>query len=203
MVSVDQERLEKIAHMEMLDIPRVQIASAIGVSEGRITQICDSAPYKEVALRLITENFEQQQTMNDGWDTIEAQALAVVLDRLKYTKDADFALKAAIMSNKAHRRGSKGNRPIDAGLSPRAVINLSAHFVQKIQQINIQNNNAVSGNGQNGNKKVIEHKRVDIMSPDAVEKLLSIESFEQELARNSFDEAIEDYFGIDSVQEVA
>lgn len=168
----DVAQIEKIARMSAFEIPQAQIARAMGLSEARISQIVNSDEYKEKLAGISTEYFEQNQTLNDGWNTLEASALDVLLTNISWNKDPDFALKAATMANKANRRGDMSNRTIDGQTGARAVFHLTANFIERLQQMNVVK---VEGNGAENGEKKISQKLSDYMSPEKVERLFVVQ----------------------------
>ena len=192
--AIASERLEKIARMALFDVPYKQIAHAIGVTEGRVTQLMETEEYKDILEKLAAENFEKHDSMNGAWDTIEAVALNNIMDHLNWSKDADFALKAAAVANRATRRGQINNRAIDGRTGVRAVIHLSAQFVEKLQvntvhvangadsPVNGHTNGHTNGIGaklslrNRNDRETLKHKDNDFMSPDQVEKIFLIDT---------------------------
>ena len=75
----DEIRLEKIARMALYDVPYKQIASALGLSEGRITQLMEEDEYKTILEEIASEHFEKHNSPNNGWDSIEATAMNNIL----------------------------------------------------------------------------------------------------------------------------
>ena len=174
---ISRDKLEKIARMSLFDVPENQIAKATGI--GDIAAAMDSEEFKSILAELSTEYFERNQQLNDGWNSIEALALTTVVETLTWSKDADFALRAATMANRANRRGDVVQQPINGQAGARAVFHLTANFIHKLQQF--------SGGAENGSEpKVVgdntviengevnqpEHKATDYMVPEKVEKLL-------------------------------
>lgn len=165
----NNQQIEKIARMASFDVPAVQIARAMGLSEARISQITNSDEYKITLAEISTEFFEQNQTLNDGWDSIEAMSLNTLMTNLNWSKDPDFALRVAAVANKANRRGSISNRMIDGQTGARAIFHLTANFISKLdrlQQINVTS----SANGEDKNN-IPSQKESDYMVPEQVEKL--------------------------------
>ena len=160
--TVSVERLEKIARMVLYDVPHTQIALAVGISESRVSQILETEKFKDSMQAIATERFEQDSSINDGWDHLEATALKSVLDRMQWDSDPDFSLKAAIMANKAQRRGQFNNRPLDGRDGVRAVINLTAQFIDQLQQ------NTINVNGANGEDA--KQTFLELARPNTTEK---------------------------------
>ncbi len=151
--------LEKIARMEAFGTPHKEIAGVMNLSEGRISQIMETVDYKKVYSELEGEINEKNQTLNDAWDKTEATALNILLKTLEWNSDPELALKAAIMANKAQRRGN-ANQPLEGKLGVRAVIHLQATFIERIQA-NVTNNLIL--------QKELPQKDTDVMTPGQVE----------------------------------
>lgn len=152
--------LEKIAKMELFGVSQKQIAETSGLTDGRISQIINSDEYKVIKGELETTYIENNQTLNEGWDQLEALALNQLVEVLQWSQDADFALKAAAMANRANRRGNS-NQPLDGRVGVRAVIHLQQVFVERLQQVQI---NQAQTNGE------IPQKETNVMTPGDVER---------------------------------
>lgn len=165
MDSATQERYEKIANMVIMEVPQVQIAAACNVSPGRISQILEEEAFKEVFAALQVEELQKHKDINDGWDFLENKAVGGLMEVLAYNKNPDLLLRVAAVANKAQRRGSKNNAPIDPQrLGARVVINIQPQFVQKLEAGMAR----VSSNLQS-----VPAKQLDMLAPGQVEKLLS------------------------------
>jgi hypothetical protein len=108
-IEIRQELFSRIAKYEIMEVPDGQIARALGLNEKRLQQIRELPDYQAVVERLQIEALEQAQTLNQGWDAVEDEALGTVLETLRANPDPEFALRAAAMANKAVRRGNRGN----------------------------------------------------------------------------------------------
>ncbi|PNX50666.1 MAG: hypothetical protein BV456_05945 [Thermoplasmata archaeon M8B2D] len=129
-----KDKMLKLARMELHGVPRKQTAMAMGLSEGRISQIMETAEYASAAEIIAAENFDKNEMINKGWDGIEALGIRKVVEVLQNDPDPDFALRAATLANKASRRGGFSQNPISQNVGVRAIINLNANFVEKLQQ---------------------------------------------------------------------
>ena len=171
-MSLNAAKLEKIARMALFDVPEAQIAKAVGLED--IADYIESQEYKDVLARISTEYFEQNQQLNDGWNSVEALALTAVIDNLTWSKDPDFALRAAGMANKANRRGDVTQQPINGQAGARAVFHLTQNFIQKLQNFGDENKGVVNGNADLGIENKPAHKDTDYMVPEKVEKLFVV-----------------------------
>lgn len=169
-MELERAKLEKMARMALFDVPEVQIAKAVGLPD--IADIIVSPEYKNILAEISTTYFEQNQQLNDGWNSVEALALGTVIDNLQWSKDPDFALRAAMLANKAQRRGDIAQQPINGQAGARAVINLTANFIQKLQQFGMEN--TAPQVVENGEDAVVVNKDTDYMVPEKVEKLFVV-----------------------------
>lgn len=184
LTDTQREKLDKIARMRLHEVPLSEIAAIVGISESRISQICATEQYQEIYSKLAYEIVEQYNTLNDGWDSVEALALDCVVKHLEWQKDPDFALRAATMANRANRRGRFNNVPLQGRTDVRAVINLSAKFVQKFEQHFTPQPNVPRNLNGNPDKKIdmLPRKASDVLTPDAVEKLFEPDEHNEEQA---------------------
>lgn len=164
---MDKKQLEKIARMAYANIPQTQIAAAMSVTEGFISQIMESAEYKTEIDKIVAEKFEESQLVDQGWDGIEALGIRATVEALQHNPDPDFALRAAVVANKAVRRSQHRNQPINPDLGARTVVHLKQVFVNKLQ---------------NATKEIAERttttlqdnqKETDFLEPSKVQELLA------------------------------
>ena len=144
---IDKEylaKLQKIAKLIVVGVAQIDIAEIVGLSEGRISQIKETEEFREVYSHFVAERIEEEEQLNGGWDTVEALALATMAKHLTWSKDPDYALRAAMIANKANRRGGMHSRAIDTQASSRATISLTQNFIQRIEQVTIAARVAVS-----------------------------------------------------------
>ena len=159
-------KLEKIAKMVVYDVPQVDIAKACGVTEGNISQIIAMDEFKEIEAKIVREDFEQQQLISQGWDSIEALGVKQVVDVLNSPNcDNEFALKAAVVANKAVRRGKFTNSPIITDTGARATVFLKPTYINHLQQ------NFEIG-GEKTRQLIEKQKDSDFMAPASVQKIL-------------------------------
>ena len=131
---METKHLEKIANMVLVNVPQNQIAAACNVSESRISQIINLPEYKLIEQKVAVDKFEESEMLNMGWDSVEALGVKHTILALNNNPEPEFALKAALVANKAVRRGTFQNQPIPQSAGIRAVIHLNPVFVDKLQQ---------------------------------------------------------------------
>lgn len=173
MDSEKRQTFEKIAGMLVIGVPDVQIAEVMSLSAGRIAQIKQSDEFKPFLAEAATERLQEQAEINEGWDKVEREALKIVTDVLKYNKNPDYALKAAMVANRATRKGSVGNQPLPTAMGERVVIHLNANFVGKLQQLSIGKAEIGTSNLQDALAvSQSQQKKVNLLAPGQVKKLL-------------------------------
>lgn len=170
-LSADEETLfQQIAGLMAYGISQTQIAETLGLSDGRISQIKVDPRFAPFHAEALAENLGKNKELDDGWDSIERQALTVVIDNLKYNKDPEFALKAASLANRANRRGkSTVIDPQRAG--DRVVINLNQAFVTRMQEVQTTPKSTTILD-VDAEPKPREKKQQDLLSPKSLERLL-------------------------------
>jgi len=169
-----QDLLEKLARMQASGMCDADIAVAAGLSASRISQIFKSEEFETAQEIVTSEMFEQQELMNQGWDSVEALGVNKVIEVLGADPDPDFALRAAVLANKAVRRGGGyKNNPIsqDAGL--KAVIVLNNCFVTKIQE-RTKDVDAVEDSTDKQDLQT-KQKAVNFLAPTDVQDLLALQ----------------------------
>lgn len=176
------QQYEKIARMLAMEVSQTDIAAACNLSSGRISQILGEDEFKNVYAQIVTNDVEKAQTLNEGWDALEEQAIGGLLQTLQFNKNPDLLLRVAAVANKAQRRGTNNRIPVDpASIGTKVVINLQQNFVNKLEQ-NVQAGIISSA------PKQLEHKQLNMMAPGSVEKLLSPVSAPEEMLEGvSFD----------------
>ena len=175
---MENKHVEKIAKMVIAQVPQNQIASACGVSEGLISQVMQTNQYKEIEQTIAVQKFQESELINQGWDGIEARGIKRVLEELQLNPDPEFALKSAVVANKAIRRGTHGQNPIPESTGVRAVIHLNPIFAEKLQQ-----NFFIS---DEKNKQLIENpKDSDFMPAKDVHDLLGMGNIAAQIKDNT------------------
>ena len=163
------ELIERVAKYATMFVPNEQIGRATGLSTGQLAKVMALPEYTTVLEQISSEQLEQNDTLNRGWDAVEDQAVTIVLQTLQANPDPDYALRAATVANKAVRRGAGAN-PLQGNTSAVAHISLPVMFVQYLQQLSIGSVNV---------NLAAETKRVDTLSAGNVERMLQGPTREQ------------------------
>jgi hypothetical protein len=166
---LDSDKLERIAEMLAVGVPQNQIAEAMGISEGRITQLKEQPEFKEWLAEKSAKRFQEIQDVNDGWDNIERKAIETIRKKLNTTFDPDYALRAAMVANRATRKGVGGNVPLPAQMGDRVTLQLNQTFVGRMQNLSLVGESIKDIKSL---KDILSHKRVNLMAPQQVKNLL-------------------------------
>ena len=179
-----KDRLERIVAMASMGVPDTQIAEAVGLDQSMICIIRQGEDFKRMYGELMADQLAERAEMDEGWDGVEKQAIKIVSESLKWNKNPDFALKAALVANKAIRRGqSPLNAVLPTDMGPRVVINLNQSFVNKMQNIAAGIEDFVqSGVTAIEEKPTGPVKKVNLLTPSSVEDLLKPQLSEFEKA---------------------
>lgn len=170
-LSLQEQLLDRVAKLVAMNVSQKQIAQACGLSEARISQVVDTDKFRQRLAELQSEDLEQSDTLNRGWDALEEFAMGHVLEAMQANPDPEFALRVANSANKAQRRGGLGNAPINGKTNATAVINLNMAFVTKLQETVQLGQRAIDMNA----------KRVDALPLQDAETLLHTDTFQTEI----------------------
>ncbi len=135
-MALADELIERVAKLVSMNVPNRQIAAASGIHADKIAEIIKLPKVQEKIQILTVEQLEETEVVNQGWDTVESEAVGTVLEQLRAVPDPDYALRAAAVANRAQRRGIV-NETITGKTSAVAVIELSAVFIEKLQTMQI------------------------------------------------------------------
>lgn len=117
------------------------------------------------------ERTQAQIDLTEGWDSVEENSIAIVLEALQYSKDPKFALLAARTANAAKRNVGTTARTIDPSRAGTIVhISLNDRFVRAT----VNNGQAIDVTPQSVNSIPTPRplKIVDMPSPKQVTDLL-------------------------------
>jgi len=166
-MTAEEQQMDKIARLTYAQVSDVEIGNVVNLSPARISQIKDTEQYKTIYSLIVSEKANDRQETDDSWDKIERLATGRIATHLEWTNDPDYALKAAMVANKAQRRNVL-NTPISADAGARTIIQLGGNYITKLQV-----NNGEGGTVLN-EPKVVEQKQTDLANPKRVEEILGI-----------------------------
>jgi hypothetical protein len=168
---VDAASIVRAAYFAAHSCTRQQIADILMLTYDHIVAIETTQAYKkkyaEEADSIINAEFERSA----GWDELEGDAIAGLMEIMKYQKNPDFLLRVAAVANKAERRSKQSKtdaKVVDAsaaGVTNNIVIlNMNRGFVER------QQNNTIDVTPR---PKEIPLKQSDIPPPKLVDEILA------------------------------
>lgn len=171
---VDYKIMDKVVNLDAQGVANSQIAEAIGIDVSTIQEWQEREDYKVKLVAMKTASLEKDKHFDDQWDSVEKRAIEIVRDNLKHNLDPHFALKAALLANKAIRRGRPGNTPLSGAGGPKAVITLNQVFIGRLQHPPAAMGDLTpkQTNHQNSLLNGTTTKVVDMLNPKEVEALL-------------------------------
>lgn len=130
----DRSRLEQLAGYLAHGINAVQAAAAVGYSSARVSQLLQTEDFQSLVAEKSHELLTQYLDVNKSYDDIEKTALRNVAEALKFNRDPDLNMRAAMLANRAVRRGQFGYQqsPIVATQNVQRInLSLSFNLIQK------------------------------------------------------------------------
>lgn len=129
------EKMLKLARMVEQGVAEKELAIIFNTSEASLVKVFGTQGYADALAHVSEEAFTRRDVLNRGWDGIEEHALGHVYAHLTGpVPDPDYALRAAMVANKAARRGKHINEPIAVQPNMQSVIQLNATYVGKLEQ---------------------------------------------------------------------
>lgn len=166
-LSPEQQQLDKIARLTYAQVSDVEIGNVVNLTAARISQIKEGEDYKTWYSTIVSEKANDRQETDDSWDKIERLATGRIANHLTWSQDPDYALRAALVANKAQRRNVL-NTPISADAGARTIIQLGGNYITKLQVSNGDGPTVIN------EPKLQDQKQTDIANPKRVEELLGI-----------------------------
>lgn len=169
--TVDVNTRMRAAALSVKGLLDHQIAEVLLLSSEQLVAIKASAEFRKKYAEDANASIDQQIAMDEGWDTLEDEALANLLQTMKFNRDPKFMLQVAMASNRAERRARKKNdgvQIIDATKNQQTnitILNFNKSYITKAKE-----NNAIDITPR---PTEIPLKQSDIPAPKLVDKLLS------------------------------
>jgi hypothetical protein len=150
------------------------IADTLFVSLEQVAAIKETHEFKQSCAKQTEERTQRLIDLEQGWDGIEEASTAQVLHHLMHSRDPEFALRAAMVANRAQRRSPATlGRVIDASNVGNVItLTVNRNYVQNIT--NQENGGKKATVEIQGEVKEIPRKASDISSPKRLADLLGI-----------------------------
>lgn len=179
------ELTESFLKFKNAGAPKLAIMDALGLSEDDYDKLNSRDEVKSAILEAETRRMETSTIMDAGWDTIENQAMSIVLEAVKYSKDPEYSLRAAAVANKAIRR-----RREDAKLANQmqvgeyktvnniSVINLPKMLIQNLQN---QTQQDINEQLELQQQAIATQKYIDVADVSTTNKILNVDKSPTEM----------------------
>lgn len=175
--TVDEATRLRAASLSAKGLLDCQIADILLLSDNQMAAVKLSEEFRKRYSEEATNAIDQAIALEEGWNTLEDEALAALIQTMKYNKDPKFMLAVAATANRAERRAK--NKQSD----PR-VIDASNKTTNNILVLQM-NRNYVDKAGENGiidmNRRPdkIPLKQSDMPAPKLVDAILMPEGKEK------------------------
>lgn len=163
------------------------VADTLFISLEQVSAIKETVEFKESCAKQTYERTQRAIDLEEGWGHVETLGVAQIMQHLQFARDPEYALKAALIANKAHRRAPDAlNRVIDAS----KVGNVITLTVNKNYITQVVNQEGGHSHGfidtEARTQGEIPRKASDVSSPKRLSEILQVEGHikkEQEILR--------------------
>lgn len=169
--TVDVQTRVRAASLSVKNLSDGQIADILCLTYEQMQAIRTSSEFKLKYAEEANASIDAQIAREEGWDTLEDEALVGLIGMLKYNKDPKFLLMAAAAANRAERRVKKND-------AETKVIDASKNVTNNLIILNM-NRNYVNSAGENRTLDItprpseIPLKQSDVPAPKLVDALLA------------------------------
>lgn len=155
------------------------IANTLFLSIEQVVAIRETPEFRESCAKQTQERTQRLIDLEEGWDSIESLSTAQVLQHLMYSRDPEYALKAAITANRAHRRSpSSMGRVIDASNVGNVItLTVNKNYITNVTQDGKRNGTI---DLQAVDAQEIPRKASDISSPKRLTEILQVNAASKE-----------------------
>ena len=182
--TVDGATRRRAAHLSAKGILDGQIRDILLLSDEQVTAIKTSQEFKEKYAEEANEAIERQFTLEEGWNTLEEEALHNLISNLKYNKDPKFMLATAQIANRAERRSKQAKHQVEK------IIDATKNENNNIVILNINKNYVERGGAEKtitmtARPAQIPLKQSDVPAPKLVDSILAPARERHELSATS------------------
>lgn len=157
-----KELYERLAGMLAYKVPASEIQEAFGLTGAQYDAVINSAEFREILL-LETNKLISDVSLDQAWDNLEKEALKKVQTTMDFSMDPEYALKAAMLANRAKRKlATDAQKPLPI-TEQRVQIILSNSLVANMQ---------IAPLPAMDQSMALEHKEIDVATPTDVERYL-------------------------------
>lgn len=159
------------------------IADALLISLEQVSIIKETQEFRESCAKQTYERTQRLIDLEEGWDGIESAGVAQVLQHLQFSSDPEYALRAALMANKASRRSPTSfDRVIDASKVGNVItLTVNKNYITQVT------NNGDPSNGiietQARTQGEVPRKASDVSSPTRLTEILQVQTTQEKEQR--------------------
>jgi hypothetical protein len=152
------------------------IADTLFISLEQVAQIRETVEFRESCAKQTMERTQRLMDLEEGWDGIEGMGVAQVMTHLQHSRDPEFALRAALVANKANRRApSSIGRVIDASNVGNVItLTVNKNYITRVTNNNSEATHAVI-EASSRSVTEIPRKASDISSPKRLGEILNVD----------------------------
>lgn len=153
------------------------IADTLFISQEQVLAIKETPEFRESCAKQTMERTQRLIDLEEGWDGVESQGVAQVLQHLQYSRDPEFALRAALVANKASRRSPMSmDRVIDASKVGNVItLTVNKSYITKVTTTNGDQSHGIIET-QARTQGEIPRKASDISSPKRLSEILQVQT---------------------------
>jgi len=110
------------------------VAKAYSVPVEEITELIRQPEYMQLSAWYHAQSISREHNVDEGWESLESQAVKNLNDVMTLNKDPELNLKIATIANRAQRRHKQpSSTPLDPNKSGRLVtISLNERYVKEL-----------------------------------------------------------------------
>lgn len=151
------------------------IADTLFISLEQVSVIKETVEYKESCAKQTQERTQRLIDLEEGWDSVETMGVGKVLQHMQYMNDPEFALRAAIVANKAARRTPASlDRVIDASKVGHVItLTVNKNYVAQVTNNDSQSHGFVDAQARPFGE--MPRKASDVSSPKRLSEILQVE----------------------------
>lgn len=179
-----KDRWEVLANYMEQGIAQTKIAQILGVSDAAVSLTVNDPEFQLFYTEHLKKVSSVKNDYDEGWDGLEKLALGNLIKVMGHSAvmfDPKLNLQIAMVANKAQRRLSRFNTPLNAenaGATP-VVVSLQTVYINKLQQNTQINNNG--GSAETARSKMLSGQQVqNLPSPSKIEKTLNMSVLEED-----------------------
>lgn len=134
--TVDEHTILRAASLSAKGMLDTQIVDILLLTDHQLKALKTTDAFKLKYSEEATKAIERQFDLEEGWDSLEEEALGIMLDTMRVVRDPKFALQVAAVANRAERRAkNKDTAPkvVDGSNKTQniVILNLNRNYINK------------------------------------------------------------------------